>query len=216
MKTGLLRKSDMTKQAILDAAFGEIKKTGFRATSLDHILEKTAVTKGALYHHFPTKKDLGYALIEHILKPEMKRKWVDPFLVDQNPIDLFLVRFNDKDVMKEVVELGCPLNNLAQEMSGLDESFRQKTNEVFEMWYQGLGQAFREGQRKGYVRRDINPYQSAVFFGGSLRRVYWSHQKFSRRADFPKLQRGIGFLFGITQTKLPEKGRLNFFIELRS
>ena len=34
------------------------------------------------------------------------------------------------------LNLGCPLNNLAQEMSPLDEGFRTRTQQVFELWMQ--------------------------------------------------------------------------------
>ena len=57
-----------TRQEILESAFQEIHRNGFQAASLTSILERTGVTKGALYHHFPNKQALGYAVLEEVVK----------------------------------------------------------------------------------------------------------------------------------------------------
>jgi len=53
-----------TRQIILQAAFDEIHARGFQGASLSKILSSTQVTKGALYHYFPNKLALGYAVVE--------------------------------------------------------------------------------------------------------------------------------------------------------
>jgi len=59
---GRPRDPQATRQALLLAAFEEIHEQGFRAASLDRILERAGCTKGALYHHFENKTALGYAV----------------------------------------------------------------------------------------------------------------------------------------------------------
>jgi AcrR family transcriptional regulator len=56
-----------TRDKLLKAAFEEIYRRGFQAASLDTILAKAGVTKGALYHHFPDKGALGYAVVRGFL-----------------------------------------------------------------------------------------------------------------------------------------------------
>lgn len=48
----------------MDAAEHLIYDYGFSGTTVDAILERAGVTKGAFFHHFPTKADLGHALVE--------------------------------------------------------------------------------------------------------------------------------------------------------
>ena len=50
---------------------------GFRATGLDQILAETRVTKGALYHHFGNKNELGYAVLEEVVRPMMLDRWLN-------------------------------------------------------------------------------------------------------------------------------------------
>ncbi len=58
------RDPDATRQALLLAAFEEMHCQGFRSSSLDNILAKTGVTKGALYHHFPSMDEVVISCFE--------------------------------------------------------------------------------------------------------------------------------------------------------
>jgi hypothetical protein len=66
------------------------------------------------------------------------------------------------------VELGCPLNNLAQEMSPLDERFRRRVAVVFETWIESFAQALERGRKEGSVRRDVDARKVATFVVASV------------------------------------------------
>ncbi len=51
-----------TRKSLLDAARHEFSAKGYAATSLDDIVRRAGVTKGALYHHFVNKAALLEAL----------------------------------------------------------------------------------------------------------------------------------------------------------
>ena len=53
-----------TRDKILAESRALIYERGFSGTSIDMILEKTAITKGAFFYHFKTKNHLAKALIE--------------------------------------------------------------------------------------------------------------------------------------------------------
>jgi len=61
-----------TRCILINAAFQEIHRVGFNKASLKNMLDQTDLTKGALYHHFPNKKALGYAIVNEILRGYMK------------------------------------------------------------------------------------------------------------------------------------------------
>ena len=54
-----LDKSQVTREKIILAAFNEMYQSGFQAASLIRILKDSGITKGALYHHFENKIELG-------------------------------------------------------------------------------------------------------------------------------------------------------------
>jgi len=59
---------------LLQAAFEEIYKSGFRGTDLETILRAAGVTKGAMYHHFASKEALGYAVVDEIIASITREK----------------------------------------------------------------------------------------------------------------------------------------------
>jgi TetR/AcrR family transcriptional repressor of nem operon len=58
------RDGTATRERILDAAQRIVLERGFAATSVDAILAQAPATKGAFFHHFRSKNDLGRALLE--------------------------------------------------------------------------------------------------------------------------------------------------------
>jgi TetR/AcrR family transcriptional regulator, transcriptional repressor for nem operon len=58
------RDGTATRERILDAAQRIVLERGFAATRVDAILAEAPATKGAFFHHFPSKNDLGRALLE--------------------------------------------------------------------------------------------------------------------------------------------------------
>lgn len=61
-------KGEQTRERILAAAEPLILRQGFAGTSLDDILARTGLTKGAFFHHFKGKGDLARALVERYAK----------------------------------------------------------------------------------------------------------------------------------------------------
>ena len=163
------RNPDLTRQSLLQAAFREMYKSGFQAASLDNILSNASVTKGALYHHFGSKQELGYAVVDELIREHIVGRWVRPLEQTENPIDgLFAVLRSKSPHPSFDQRLGCPLNNLAQEMSPLDEGFRKRLERVFREWREGIAKALRRGQERGYVRSSVDPVEAADFFLAAL------------------------------------------------
>lgn len=160
-----IRNSEATREKIIQAAFEEIHSYGFQATSMNEIIKRAGTTKGALYHHFKSKTELGYAVIDEVIRPLMKERWLDPLGKSDNPIDALIDCMAEliKNTPKQAVIKGCPLANLAHEMSGIDEGFRLKLNEVLKAWQDGLSKVFSLGIKNGYVRPDVDTSNVACF-----------------------------------------------------
>ena len=52
-------KAEATRERLLRAAKGLVMSKGFAGTSIDDVLKATGLTKGAFFHHFRSKADLG-------------------------------------------------------------------------------------------------------------------------------------------------------------
>ena len=158
-----MRDPERTRKILLQAAFREVYRSGFQSAGLDTILAPTGITKGALYYHFDSKEALGYAIVEEIIGPDNRRQWLRPLQNCKDPIDALIGSAQGISVRPADVRGGCPLINLAQEMSPLDAGFRKRLQRVFHAWRQSVACALREGQAHGKVRRDIDPVETAGF-----------------------------------------------------
>ena len=160
---------DNTRQAILEAAFEEMYEHGFQAASLSRILERVDVTKGALYHHFSSKKELGYAVVDEVVGKWVTEQWQ---FDAESPDPISSIRRTVEGALERACErtchCGCPLNNLAQEMSPIDEGFRERINGVFRLWRTKFEVAFRAGQKAGTVRSDVEVEKLAAFVVASF------------------------------------------------
>lgn len=161
---------DHTRQALLDAAFAEIHRHGFQAASLSQILADTGLTKGALYHHFPDKRALGLAVVEDVIRPRLAAMMFAPLAGSDTPLAALraLLEAKAADPDPWVVTLGCPLNNLMQEMSPVDETFRLHLNALFRDWVDVVSAALLRGQRAGEVKPDIDVDATAFFLVSAL------------------------------------------------
>jgi TetR/AcrR family transcriptional repressor of nem operon len=170
MRVTTKRSPENTRQRILDAAFEEFYKNGFQGGSLNRIVDDAATTKGALFHHFTGKKDLGYAVVREVIHPQFVQHWSDPLADSTDPIT-DLKRIFRQGAKKKIADgglvHGCPVNNLAQEMSPLDEKFRKSLEKIYGVWRETVAAAFARGIKAGKVRRDVSPRKVAAFIAAA-------------------------------------------------
>lgn len=163
------RASDQTRQRLIQCAFEEIHRSGFRSASLEAILESSGVTKGALYHHFSSKAELGYAVIDEVIRPWIEENW-QPVAGADDPVAVAieLCRRLTRERTENALSRGCPFNNLINEMSSVDEGFRTRLLNILADWRTGITSALRHGQARGTVRAGVEPAAAAVFIIGAI------------------------------------------------
>jgi TetR/AcrR family transcriptional repressor of nem operon len=160
-----------TREAILEAASRLIHVHGYNHTSLDDVLRDSGVGKGNFYYHFKSKEELCYAIIDRLVRGFLERtlepSFVDP---DRDPVAQihgFLDRVLDNLRQRNCVG-GCPIGNLASELSDVHEGFRQRLAEIFVQWRATLARSLRQGQASGRLNAECNPEGAAHFLVASL------------------------------------------------
>lgn len=159
-----------TRQTILSAAFEEIYHNGYRAASLNKILERTGLTKGALYHHFPNKQSLGYAVLDEVLSCGVDEYFLKPLAQHENAIDGLKAVFGAAfEMLSETdVQHGCPINNMGQEMAPHDEVLRERLRVIYSRWRDGFSAYLKQGQQKGQVAKSIDAQDAGSFLVAAL------------------------------------------------
>ena len=179
------RDPEQTRERLLQAGFREVYRSGFQSASIDSILAATNVTKGALYYHFESKEALGYAIVDEVVAKLPRDRWLLPLQQskDKDPIDALIGVVQAIPTRPRDIKGGCPLVNLAQEMSHLDEQFRKRLETIFHAWQDGIATALRRGQSEGTVRRDLVPAETAGF----LIAMVEGYEVLAKNAQDPKV-----------------------------
>ena len=105
------------RDKLLDAAVHVVRQKGFAATTVDDLCWEAGVTKGAFFHHFESKEDLGVAAAEY---------WNDftsaffssaPYHAHKDPLDRVLgyIDFRKTILTGTVGEFTCLVGTMVQE-----------------------------------------------------------------------------------------------------
>jgi AcrR family transcriptional regulator len=147
-----------TRERILFAAYKEFHVNGFQSASLSRILAHTGVTKGALYHHFPNKTALGYAVVDEVIARRIQINFIEPITQFDDPVEGFIefVKHAGDTFSMTDIQLGCPLSVLAQEMAPIDEGFRTRLTAIYEKWRQAIDDVLTRAKRDGLIIESID------------------------------------------------------------
>jgi len=159
------RDFEKSRKEILNVAFFEIFTHGFQGVSVDDIVKKTSMTKGAFYHHFPTKLDLGYALVDEVIKPMIIERWIIPLNNFDNPLEGILSQMAKLigECPPDLLEFGCPLNNLVQEMAPIDDGLKKRLKSALNLWIDEMDGQLKRAQADGFLKNEVNTREVAHF-----------------------------------------------------
>lgn len=165
-----MRNPAATRERLLRAAYREVYEKGFASASLDAVLSRARVTKGALYHHFDGKEALCQAVIDEVISPMVLNHWACALKTTNDPVGVMqgLIREVGATPSPDAIRFGCPLNNLAQELAGTDSDLRRGIDRVFVQWVAALRDALARGQGAGTVRITLDPEKVARFLVGAI------------------------------------------------
>ncbi len=199
---GRLARGDKTRAALLDAAFDEIYEHGFQSASLANILRAADCTKGSLYHHFPDKHALGIAAAQTNIEEHFQTMWFDHLATTEDPLTTItscIQRYIDEGD-ERLLLLGCPLQNLCQEMSPIDEEFRLLLAGSLVDWHKALTSALSRGVKNGTVCQTAHIDQIAAL-------VITTHQGnigvLKATRDFSLAHNAMAALFSYLNTQRP-------------
>src|SRR4051794_25080009 len=111
---------------MLDVAAELFQARGYHATSLGDVMTAAGGSGGALHHHFPTKKALALKVIEERVAASVEATWIDPVVAADSAGQGVRTVFETVagELERQGFVRGCPLNNLAHELSLADPDFR--------------------------------------------------------------------------------------------
>jgi TetR/AcrR family transcriptional repressor of nem operon len=102
---------------LLEAAFSIIRRKGYAATSVDELCAGAGVTKGAFFHHFPSKDSLAVAAVNQWTEMSAAFFAAAPYHEFDDPLDRVLgyLDFRKAMLRGDVAEFTCLAGTMVQE-----------------------------------------------------------------------------------------------------
>jgi AcrR family transcriptional regulator len=125
-----------TRERLLQTAFQLFHEQGYHATGVATILREAGVNAGSMYHYFSSKDDLLLKVLEFALD------YLEPMVMgpaESAAVDPLERVFVLLDQYREWIganqcRMGCPIGNLALEVSDGNPAARELIHRNFENW----------------------------------------------------------------------------------
>lgn len=173
----MLNMSHDTRNKIIQSASELIYASSYSDVGVQAICNHAGVKKGSFYHFFPSKRDLALAMIDAQSEQAGNTILAPSFASHIPPLQRFShlfelmhsVQAQSKNTCHHV--LGCPIGNLAMEMSTRDEILRQKLDNAFsklkQLFKTTLQQALDNGDISG-IDTDSSADAILAYFEGII------------------------------------------------
>lgn len=158
------------RRRIVDTAFNAFTTRGYGVTTVQDLKAAARVTGGAFSHHFPTKKELGLAVLNGNVADAVEQTWIKPISQATTASDGIEAIFAEiiRELDQQGFVSGCPLGNMVSEPVAQDGAIRQAAIAILAQWRSQLAQKIRTDQLAGrYAHLDAEA--AAIFIIAS----YW-------------------------------------------
>ena len=159
-----------TREKILQAAARLFALKGYHDAKLEEVLDTAQVTKGAFFHHFRDREDLGFAVLDWHM--DRRRQLLDaieqelPLAKQADPLQQVFRRL---DAIQEMVRRregckgGCIIGNMSTALSDCHDGFRKRLAECFDEMAQEFLPHLEAAARQGRVTRRTNTSELARY-----------------------------------------------------
>jgi AcrR family transcriptional regulator len=152
-----------TRDRLIEAARTLFLRQGYSATGIAQILREAEARSGSLYHFFPTKEDLLIAVLERYLEMLGPAVMEPVFNRVSDPVERI---FGVLDGYRQMLRItgctqGCPIGNLALELSDTHPAVRELIAANFTNWRRAIEQCLLDARDR--LPADTDPEQLAAF-----------------------------------------------------
>jgi TetR/AcrR family transcriptional repressor of nem operon len=169
-----MSKGQETKQRLLDSAQELMYSRSYSDVGVQEICKAAKVQKGSFYHFFSSKSALTVEVLEQLKMQMIENILLPAFAKDLTPYKRF-ERFIEYAYQYQVqlkaeygFVLGCPMGNIALEMSTQDESIRKKVEMLFDSMFLVFVDVLDDAKQAGELDTDADTTelaQAALAYG---------------------------------------------------
>jgi TetR/AcrR family transcriptional repressor of nem operon len=156
-----------TRRAIMDLAESLLQEQGYNGFSYAHIASKLNVKNAAIHYHFPTKEELGCAVIKRYR--DRFQLWINNARVKdlspQEKLDWFFSIYTNTRADNGKV---CLAGSLETEFNSLPAALREETEALTRELLSWLEVTLKQGRDAGVFHFSGDPASKATLILSSL------------------------------------------------
>ena len=173
-----------SKKEIIRKGVDIFRKQGYHNTGISDILYTCDIPKGSFYNYFRSKEDYSISVLNYygdslleFMNNKLKADGVNPVQKLKNLYSAFI-----EIVEKEEIKSGCLVNNMSNEVGGLNNSLAEVANQIFRKWINAIEIVAAKGQAIHEIRNDMGAREIAEYLHGTFNGLL-SRMKVTRNID---------------------------------
>jgi len=160
-------KIENSKRTILNLAEALLQDKGFNGFSYAHIASELGVKNAAIHYHFPTKEDLGIAVMRRYR--DRFKLWINNSRVKdlshEGKLDWFLSIYSDWRADQGKV---CLVGSFEAEFNTIPEGLQAEVQALHKEMLTWLQATLTEGREAGVFQFNGEPASKAALIGSTL------------------------------------------------
>src|SRR5262245_46205235 len=152
-----------TRDKLIESARNLFWQQGYANTGIAQILQEADAGSGSLYYFFPTKEDLLLAILDQYKEMLSPRVLEPVFTRVSDPVERIFGILDGyrQQLLATGFRSGCPIGNLALELSNSHPAARTRVAENFTLWRGAVQQCLDAA--RGRLPAGIDAAQLALF-----------------------------------------------------
>ncbi len=161
----MMATASKTRTKILDVAEDMLRTRGFNAFSYQDISEQVGIRKASIHYHFPTKEDLGLALLERF-GADVKN-WASG-VVEKSPTEQLEAYFEmTENIISSTTNI-CVYGVMGTEFWTLPEAMQEAFKKFQRRRDRWLAKILEEGRAQGVFKEVGTPEDQATLIAAAI------------------------------------------------
>jgi AcrR family transcriptional regulator len=147
-----------TRERILQKCFKAVSERGFLELRTDKEIKGLGITKGAFYHYFPSKLNLGCAIVDEIIRPMYIARWakLEELRSGIAAGILDILQNLKQEINEKSIRNGDVMAVLIDEMASKNEEMRLKLEAVLDGQMEILQKIILTGKAAGEIKKGVD------------------------------------------------------------
>lgn len=164
------RRSEQTREALLEAGIEHLSVHGYHGTGIKQILDEVSVPKGSFYNFFASKEAFVAEVIGHYSQDLLGQlsEFMNGVGQDLSPVEQLraIYLYSLKQYASHDFKKSCLVGSIATEIAAESEICRIELERSIRQWLSFFSDVFDRAQKQGFMRNDMSPSDMAS--------VYWA------------------------------------------